>query len=51
MTPAKKKTAEKQVRISELLHKRLSVYAAKQGAANAAVAELALEEYLRKRGA
>lgn len=47
---AKTKTAEKQVRISEALHKRLSVYTAKAGTSNASVAEAAIDEYL-KRGA
>jgi len=47
---AKTKTAEKQVRISEALHKRLSVYTAKAGTSNAAAAEAAIDEYL-KRGA
>lgn len=47
----KAKTAEKQVRIPAALHKRLSVYAAKNEASNTAIAALALDEYLKKRGA
>jgi predicted HicB family RNase H-like nuclease len=49
--PGKRKTAEKQVRIPAVLHKRLSVYTAKQGISNSAAAEQALDEYLKKRGA
>jgi predicted HicB family RNase H-like nuclease len=49
--PGKRKTAEKQVRISATLHKRLSVYAAKQAISRATIAEQILDEYLKKRGA
>jgi predicted HicB family RNase H-like nuclease len=45
------KTAEKQVRISEALHKRLSVFTAKGGTSNATTAEAAIDEYLKRRGA
>jgi predicted transcriptional regulator len=39
-------SAEKQVRISAALHRRLSVYTAKNGNTNSAVAEQAIEDYL-----
>jgi len=47
--PDKGKGAEKQVRISAQLHRRLSIYTAKAGTTNAAIAEQAIEDYLKKK--
>lgn len=45
--PEKGKGAEKQVRISAQLHRRLSIHAAKAGTSNAAIAERAIADYLK----